>query len=211
MTFLKKAKMEQEEKKIKFSSDGMPNGCPYEYGYEEEHCCHAVECEDCWNREMPNTELEKVKEEFGKIGKAISKATDDVYKEDMNTAYNKGLNDAWELAKKIWCGKDSENEAIFGTKFVYEIYQLSPQEVLAKLKTYETAQEQARLEEEMKQIKVGNVVIWSGVKALVMDEDGIGNVALFTESGCIEDWIDKSKVEKTDKHIDIQNILEQIK
>ena len=134
-------------------------------------------------------------------------------KEIKEEAYEQGLNDAWELALKFSKMDDSEREKIFDCSndtFFFDKEWMTPQEALAKLKAYEEAQEQARFEEEMKRIKVGSVVIWSGVKAVVMDEDGVGNVALFTENGCIEDWIDLKNVTNTGKHIDIQQLLDSI-
>ena len=134
-------------------------------------------------------------------------------KEIKEEAYEQGLNDAWELALKFSKMDDSEREKIFDCSndtFFFDKEWMTPQEALAKLKASEEAQEQARFEEEMKRIKVGSVVIWSGVKAVVMDEDGVGNVALFTENGCIEDWIDLKNVTNTGKHIDIQQLLDSI-
>ena len=140
------------------------------------------------------------------------------YSEDMielvnaEKIYEQGSNDTWELVKKSTLElSHNENEKVFGRRYIEDILkEMTPQEALAKLKAYEEEQEHARLEE-MKRIKVGSVVVWSGVKAVVMDEDGVGNVALFTENGCIEDWIDLKNVTNTGKHIEVKSFLEQIR
>lgn len=118
----------------------------------------------------------------------------------MEKTYIDGLNDAWKLAKKIWNGKDSENETIFGTKFVYEIYQLSPQEALAKMKAYEEAQ---------KQVEIGDIVDWLGVKAVVLDKIDEERIYLFDENGCVEE-VQIYNCEKLGKQLDIKGFIEQI-
>lgn len=170
MTFLEKVK--KDNPNIKLKDSGAPMACPFELGYEEDYDCEEVKCIDCWNREMPNTE-----------------AKEDVYKEDMNTAYNKGLNDAWELAKEMIANLDG-----------YEILSsYTPQEAIAKLKAYEEAQDE---------IKVGDVVTYSGEKCLVLDLKG-DKVVVLTGDCCVLEW-HKCDVEKTGKHIELDGLLEQI-
>lgn len=175
MTFLEKLK----ENNPKFNCD-YPAFCPNEIGLEDTEECPGGRCLDCWNREMPNTEEVAF---------------------TSNYHYEKGLTDAWELAKKIWNGKDNENVEIFGTKFVYEIYQLSPQEVLAKLKAYEEAQ-----------IKVGDVIAIDDDRVIITKViKGEPNTTIYgiEDDGCAICYSDK-QFKKTGKHIDIAKILEQI-
>lgn len=200
MTFLEKAmEINKTEGGTQTASAIIRRNCPYDYGLEESDVCNRVgeeKCFDCWNREMPNTELVKT------VTLPMPPNTDkpftekEVYEE---AGYNKGLNDAWKLAEKIWSGKDNENVEIFGTKFVYEIYQLSPQEVLAKLKAYKEAQNE---------IKVGDVVTYAGERCLVLDTKG-DRVVVLTSDCCILEW-HKCDVEKTGKHIELDRLLEQI-
>jgi len=195
MTFLEKAKSEREEKRIKFSEDGLPSGCPYKYGYEEDHSCGDVECVECWNREIPGTEPLTEKE---KMIDAMSE-----------NAYNKGLNDAWELVKRIIGIVDKENHElipareltkIYGSNDLLDIFAFTPQEALAKLKAYEEAQNKA---------VVGDVIKDNyDDKAVVLDETE-SYYSVFTQSGCVEEW-NKAICKKTGKHIDISSILEQI-
>ena len=83
----------------------------------------------------------------------------------------------------------------------------TPQEALVKLEAYEKEQEKVR-----QKIMVGDIVtLEDGTKGVVMDEDGVDNVVIFTENGCIEAWMNKKYITKTGKRIDIQSLLEQIK
>ena len=122
-------------------------------------------------------------------------------------AYNKGLNDAWELAKKLWHNDARTNDDIYGIEYFIDIAnEYTPQEALAKLEAYEKEQEKVR-----QKIMVGDIVtLEDGTKGVVMDEDGVDNVVIFTENGCIEAWMNKKYITKTGKRIDIQSLLQQI-
>ena len=186
MTFLEKAK--NDLKYEEFSGDGLPCKCPCKYGYEKEYSCSGVECEDCWNREMPNTEP--------KADKSFT----------VQSAYRKGKKDAWELANKIYTMSDKEFDDVFGYVHKEDIFcYLNYDEALAKLKAYEEAQ-----------IKVGDVVAWTDFaddtfNGVVLDfKDNTDNeVVVFNENGCVDVW-KIADCKKTGKHIDIQSILEQI-
>lgn len=130
-------------------------------------------------------------------------------------AYNKGLNDAWELAKKLWLptsygGKNSEEVIkIFGCDY-YAISKLfTPQEALAKLEAYEKANE----------IKVGDVVKnGNGETEFVViatSEETINGQPILRPIGktLIKGviFVSDTDLKKTGKYIDIQSILEQIK
>ena len=123
-------------------------------------------------------------------------------------AYNKGLNDAWELAKKIAMEKSNggfdsyEIVKIFGFNDMDAIFMsYTPQEALAKLEAYE---------KEQAEIKVGDVVtiIDKPVVVTRVSEDktkvdgfGIGGFAMtYKYDDC----------KKTGKHIDVQSVLQQI-
>lgn len=125
--------------------------------------------------------------------------------------YNQGLQDAWELAKKIAMEKSNggfdsyEIVDIFGFNDMDAIFMsYSPQEALAKFKAFEDVQ---------KEIKVGDVVrfktdhdICLVVTKLRADAFDAINESGATYSGrCYGDW------EKTGQHIDIESVLEQIK
>lgn len=118
--------------------------------------------------------------------------------------YNKGLQDAWKLAKKI---------SNLPQRMIYDIFKIEDaylldvfedntyQEALAKIEAYDKEQEK---------IKVGDVVEHKDeIKSVVMDvlEE---QIAVFTENGCIELWINQGNVKKTGKHIDIGSLLKKI-
>lgn len=135
--------------------------------------------------------------------------------EVMKSAYEQGLNDAWELAKKVVRSpKLVENAQIFLGKnivgieresLLIQFFELTPQEALAKMKAYEEAQN----------IKMGDVV-----KCSYKD---IHSYGVYLGEDETDYWIiepsydvpqsiskEKYKLKKTGKHIDIQQILEQI-
>ena len=162
--------------------------CPYELGYEEKYDCKGVICLDCWGREIPATKSEETP----------TLPTD-------TEAYNKGLQDAWELALKYIKMGVTERKKVFHIHDCESFFGIiAPQEALAKLKAYE---------EEQEQIKVGDVVQICGLNktyvVTTIDTDrgnkyycGIG------EKGT---WFFQRDVVKTGKHIDVNALLEQIR
>ena len=125
----------------------------------------------------------------------------EMHKNTYDEGYNKGLNDAWELAKKLWHNTPRKNDDIYGIEYYIDITnEYTPQEALAKLEAYEKEQV----------FNVGDVVIGinDGVKGVVVKvkEDTI--YILFRDGSAGEHK--KRAVKKTGKHIDIQKILEQI-
>ena len=124
--------------------------------------------------------------------------------------YSDGLNDAWELARKI------ENELDIPTaRSIFDSYRIAdildnftPQEALAKLEAYE----------ENKAIKVGDVVrrISGNEEYLIITEeedDSVYEYGVIDLKSMTIDRItgDLSKFEKTGRHIDISSILDQIR
>lgn len=123
--------------------------------------------------------------------------------------YEDGLNDAWELAKKINHMCLTEMKKCFGSdapdKYNADndiFNDFTPQEALAKMKAYE----------EEKEIKVGDVVTQDGItKKLVVGIGGnSGLLFLIGENGEIMTRRDPSLYRKTGKHIDIQKFLDEI-
>lgn len=138
------------------------------------------------------------------------KALEDVIENEIEEAYNKGLNDAWELAKKLWLptsygGKNSEEVMkIFGCDY-YAISKLfTPQEALTKLEAYEKEQEQ--------KIAAGDIVTTiNGECEYLVTSVQLPNTlhTVNTRNGYLQ-TMKISSAKKTGKHIDIQPILEQI-
>lgn len=213
MTFREKLK-EEYPGKINENCAGGCEGCPSQYGYEERYDCKNVTCKDCWNREMP-LKCPNSTRMMNREMPNTEPLTDNERKIDFmsENAYNKGLNDAWELADKFNNMAMSEIIKVLGIDISREevFDAVYPQEALAKLKAYEEAQE----------IKVGDVVTneernveilvteiddyertFNGIK--VTPTDKLGNL------GGVYTAMLMCKFTKTGKHLDIQSILEQI-
>lgn len=197
MTF--KEKLQMDCPSLEIPEDCVGIGCPYHNKYEKERYCNRNwrDCKACWNREMPNTEtkaeiLKEVHEHFG------TEEYDIGYAEGLE----RGLNDAWELAKKIYIFNCDEIEAIFGLRFgAYDMFSnYTPQEALAKMKAYE----------EQRNIEVGDIVLIYGEEAVVtrvVDE----HANILFGDGVTNNMPVKELVgDKTGKHIDIKSFLEQI-
>jgi hypothetical protein len=199
MTFLEKAmEINKSEGKILTKSAIIDYSCPSDYELEEVRNCGTEvpysRCKKCWNREMPNTE-----------------AKNELVRDfdcELDMAYDRGLNDAWELAKKIILvkgrgGFDAElNLKLFGTISCADIIQnFTPQEALAKLKAYEEAQ-----------IEVGDVVdVANGTLAIVTYANHvIDNYSFVDFTGTTRNDYKSSMLKKTGKHLDISSILKQI-
>lgn len=120
-------------------------------------------------------------------------------------AYEKGLADAWELARKI------ENKLDIPTaREIFDAYRIAdildnftPQEALAKIEAYE----------ENKAIKVGDVVYADD------EPDSFGVVTWKYNNGVYVMWDDGScgdetnidELHKTGRTVDIEHLLEQIR
>lgn len=127
-------------------------------------------------------------------------------------AYEKGLNDAWELAGKIATKKISFAEArdCFGIDINFksgaditrEIFSIPYQEALAKIEAYE---------KEQSEICVGDVVRDEYGKNLcvtrVSEDKSV--VECFGPGGMMHRY-SYNCVTKTDKHLDIMSLLNQI-
>ena len=115
--------------------------------------------------------------------------------------YADGLNDAWELAKKMARMEFSDLKKIFGHDYFPSLLvNYTYEEALAKIEAYEKE----------KSVCVGDVVIDNdGVKACVLEQTTTDHFFVFTETGSVEDWSENT-FKKTGKHIDIESLLKQI-
>jgi len=121
---------------------------------------------------------------------------DEVYDE----AYKNGLNDAWEVAKRIIKSDGAERQRVFGDKWPYkDICDLSASEVIAKLKAYE------------EKIEVGDEVTFiNGEKGVVI---GVYNdeLRILTEHKQLE-LRHESQVTKTGRHFsEVAQVLQKLK
>ena len=126
-------------------------------------------------------------------------------REELKKAeYNKGLDDAWELLRKLLKMDVSDIYEVYGKhEYIGDIVDtFSPQEALAKLKAYEEAK-----------IEVGDVVETTDLvdtfKSIVLDDDGLDCYIVMNENGSVK-ATRKTDCKKTGKHINLGSILEQI-
>ena len=128
-------------------------------------------------------------------------------------AYEQGLADAWELAKKIalpYGGNEfmidtmfsaSELESIFGSRCYDEVLsKFTAEEALAKIEAYERE----------KGIKVGDVVRTreDGFNCIVTTICSENAYVMYDDGSCGEWKVDE--LIKTGKYIDIKGLLKQI-
>lgn len=176
-----------------------------------------IEIEEVYESEMPFSspdELFKVKgfnslvfdknglDKLEKIDEYTARA--ETVSEILTEKYEQGLNDAWELARKIAISVadggylDSELVDIFGTKNCQTIIcVLTAKEAISKVEDYEN-----------KKIKVGDVVdnnALKGIVTMVKEKD----VDIMFKDGSVGTW-DKRNCKKTGEHIDISSILQEI-
>ena len=128
----------------------------------------------------------------------------------QDTAYQRGLEDAWEAARKLFSSMaDSDIEKAFPTEWnnggFHALINLQPQEAIAKLKAYE---EKQKAEDK---IKVGDEVDWSGDKFIVtrifQPYDKAEECDGVDMDGCTYHDVIMSDLTKTGRHVDITDML----
>ena len=156
----------------------------------------------CYTLVRPVAELEELNSDY----------INEHFGELQDEAYQAGLNDAWEAAKKLFSSMaDSDIEKAFPIEWnnggFKALMNLQPQEAIAKLKAYE--------HKDSDRIDVGDEVNWDGDCFIVtkifqprnMKEqcDGIDDDGSAYHDILMED------LKKTGKHYDIASILEAMK
>lgn len=125
----------------------------------------------------------------------------------MDKTYSDGLNDAWELAKKVILATDdggislNDITEIFGSAYC-ALRDFTYEEALAKIEAYEKE----------KEIEVGDVVKFEGLheeKYGVVSVRRCGTVNGIRADGTPFSW-NKNDCTKTGKHIDIESLLKEI-
>lgn len=125
---------------------------------------------------------------------------------DVEKTYSDGLNDAWELAKKIVMGVEDggfdsqEVIDVFGKNRYYSFKDFTAEEALAKIEAYEKKES----------VCVGDVVECNGFKGVVLHFFHNGSLNIVYENGIIETLTSAQECKKTGKHIDIKSLLRQI-
>ena len=131
----------------------------------------------------------------------------DKHEEECEEEFNRGCNEAWELARKIILLQsqggmnDEDYKGAFGSGVseTYVIKNYTYAEAAAKVAEWEKAKEE---------IKVGDVVSHEEKYGVVISE---GTICFrgFTDDGTPFEWY-KERCTKTGRHIDIDSFLKQI-
>ena len=162
-----------------------------------------------------------INENFGELqdqayqkGLEEGKKAFDLLESERNSEYQRGLNEAWEAARKLFSSMaDSDIEKAFPTEWnnggFHALINLQPQEAIAKLKAYEEKQKADA------EIKVGDEVVskYSGIKGILLEpetEDVLATIIVPSQR-----WKTiynaHENLEKTGKHYDIEKLLEAMK
>ena len=158
----------------------------------------------CYTAVRPIAELEELNSDY----------INEHFGELQDEAYQAGLNDAWEVMKKIALGPEDgaltthQLKEIFGTYFVSEIIRERPaQEVIDKIKAYE--------DEHSDCIEVGDEVVWKtdDITLIVTSTYEMGGFNWC--DGVMQDGkvyhVLAENVHKTGKHYNIASILEEMR
>ena len=137
------------------------------------------------------------------------------YGELQDEAYQAGLNDAWEAAKKLFSSMaDSDIEKAFPIEWnnggFKALMNLQPQEAIVKLKAYEDGKCSDRIE-------VGDIVEryidgkLDSKGIYLQEEDGYWRCLFDTGAIFMTFAYPKGQFKKTGKHYDIASILEAMR
>ena len=139
------------------------------------------------------------------------------WKAKLEAEYQRGLDDAWEAARKIF-GYEIDGgipidkigsvfgyskDAIFCTADIFRHNNAS--EAIEKLKAYEEQKADG-------EIKVGDIVDWDGDKYIVsyINDDGCADL-IYIKCGSTCERVSPDCFTRTGKHFDIDKILEEMK
>jgi len=145
------------------------------------------------------------------------KATWGLVADASSAEYQRGLNDAWEAARKIF-GYEIDGgipidkigsvfgyskDAIFCTADIFRHNNAS--EAIEKLKAYEEQKADG-------EIKVGDIVDWDGDKYIVsyINDDGCADL-IYIKCGSTCERVSPDCFTRTGKHFDIDKILAEMK
>ena len=125
----------------------------------------------------------------------------------QETAYQRGLDDAWECARELYLNGACKD--LFGEYFNTFIKNYTAQEAIAKLKAYEEKQKADD------KIEVGDEVNWLGdcfiVTRIFQPRNGKEQCDGIDDDGCVYHDVLIKDLEKTGRHFDIQKILEEMR
>ena len=154
--------------------------------------------------------------EFEKLEELNSDYINEHFSDLQDTAYQRGLDEAWKAARRIsvielnggLAGK--ELMKIYGTMDIHKIYDdNTASEAIDKLKAYEEKQKADN------KIEVGDEVNWLGdcfiVTRIFQPRNGKEQCDGIDDDGCVYHDVLIKDLEKTGRHFDIQKILEEMR
>lgn len=165
---------------------------------------------------MNMTEFEK--DAFRRNNDILSKARH-IIKNGFAGEYERGLNDAWELTRKIGCSIPNggytitELKMIFGSMDMCDVFNDNStcQEALAKVEEYE----KKKAEEESKKLVAGDVVTYFSnmSKTAIFLYESFKDYWILIEAGECPQSLSKDRftLKKTGKHVDLEGLFAGIK
>ena len=157
---------------------------------------------------MPNGTVYTNERSIDELEELTSDYINEHYGDLQDTAYQRGLDDAWETAKKLFSSMaDSDIENAFPIEWnnggFKALMNLQPQEAIEKLKAYEEKQTDDRIE-------VGDEVAdKGGDKTIVTNIHGELFDGLCSDGSTMTDlFLDDNR--KTGRHFDIASILKEM-
>ena len=127
--------------------------------------------------------------------------------------YNKGLDDAWDVLRRIFLATNEHSEAftgqqiaeIFNMEEIDVLKKLTPQQVIVKIRDYEKRQAQIKVGDVLKHRRNSSNIL---VVTHVFDDNTFSGMNANGETYSnrnTSDWV------KTGKHVDFNNVFQQIK
>jgi len=129
--------------------------------------------------------------------------------------YQRGLDDAWEAARKALYANDYQREVIFGDDNIYWIMKNhAVSEAIYKLKAYEEKQKEEddiKLGDELEHTVSGYTSKAIFLEKIEDDEDWWYTCLFWTSCGFAILSYPKSQFKRTGKHFDIDKFLEEMR
>ena len=124
----------------------------------------------------------------------------------LNTdKYEKGLNDAWECARKIANMPYDEEEKVFGSGGWKFIINHTASEAIEKIRAYEQEQEEIKVGDEVRNVRSG----WTAVVARISDDECL---TLMDGNGAIADGYEITRFTKTGRRFpELVELLRKMK
>ena len=128
-------------------------------------------------------------------------------------AYQKGLSDAWEAARKVVALSTVDRRKVFGSEYMFSILEKhTAAEAIEKIRQYEQEKEEKITKGDVVRIKSAPEV---EILVTYADEEHVSGIALTEVDGCCEigdQYTDIviHKVEKTGRHYEIAEVLQKV-